>query len=65
MSVLSSTNTNDKGRTSEVGHSPIPTSERDILGLQCNAKMLLQQGSELVMVLDANVRMRIMSWSNK
>ena len=27
LSVLSSANINDKGRTSEVGHSPIPASE--------------------------------------
>ncbi len=33
LSVLSSANINDKGRTSEVGHSPIPASKRDVLGL--------------------------------
>ena len=33
LSVQSSANINDKGRTSEVGHSPITASQRDVLGL--------------------------------
>ena len=42
-----------KLRTSEVGHSPIPASERDVLRLQCNGEMLLQQTGELIVILDA------------
>ena len=42
-----------KLRTSEVGYSPIPASERDVLRLQCDSEMLPQQASELIVVLDA------------
>ena len=42
-----------KLRTSEVGHSPIPASERDVLRLQCDSERLLQQAGELIVILDA------------
>jgi len=42
-----------KLRTSEVGYSPTPASERDVLRLQCDSEMLPQQASELIVILDA------------
>ena len=43
----------DKLGTSEVCHSPIPASERDLLRFQCDSEMLLQQAGEFIVILDA------------
>ena len=44
-----------KLRTSEVGHTPIPASERDVFRLKRNSEMLLQQAGELIVILDTEL----------